>query len=100
MTTKKELGQLTSLTISRGQFAGDTARERRFWCPVHMEAKRGRDVRDHEIRTHMFSAFQPYDRRSDMAVLKPVVQAALAQHLADMIEDGTPCDDVTVAVHG
>ncbi len=101
MITKKELSRLTSLTMSLGHFRPESyGRERTFLCPVHYEAKRAKDVRETEIKTHRFSVFQPYGRLSDDPLLKGDVQDALAQHLADADENGEPCDDLSKAVRG
>lgn len=97
--TKKELSRLTDLTMSFGHFRPESyGRERTFGCPVHYEAMRAKGVQ--YGKTHRFSVFQPYPRLSDDPLLKRDILAALAQHLADMDEDGTPCNDLEKAVRG
>ena len=102
MITEKELSRLTSLTMSFGMWRTSAySREYTFTCPVHYEAKRAKRVSEVEYgRTHRFSVFQPYGRLSDDPLLKRDVQAALAQHLADADENGTPCNDLEKAVRG
>lgn len=99
--TKKELTRLTRVTMAFGSFAGTPyGREREFVCPVHHETLRGLGIRGSEIRTHRFTALQPYSRRSDQPFLLADVAEHLRRHLEDMAENQTPCDDVTKAEKG
>lgn len=99
--TKKELTRLARVSMALGSFAGKPyGREREFYCPVHHEVLRARDIRSNEIRTHKFTVFQPYSRRSDQPFLLADVIEHLGRHLEDMAINETPCDDIVKAERG
>lgn len=99
--TKKELARLARVTMALGSYADKpSSGEREFVCPVHHEALRARGIRGNEIRTHKFTVFQPYSRRSDQPFLMSDVIEHLRRHLEDAEVNGEPCDDITKAEKG